>query len=407
MTNLAKTAGLLGACLVLSACAPAAAPGRGTAELDTLLRSAVERHRVPSVIAMVGTPEAVIYQNAVGIPKDAILSIASMTKPVTSVAVMQLVEAGRLKLDEPASTYAPELAKAQVLDDGRLRPPKSPPTIRQLMSHTSGFGYEFMNRDLRDYVVRTKAGSLMSGDDKFLQQPLLFDPGARWEYGIGVDWLGRIVEKASGESLEAYFRKHIFDPLGMADTFFNVPPEKQARMASIYQRQADGSLAAQPGRAFHAVTFFSGGGGLFSTAADYLQFTRALLQGGELGGRRILQAESVAQMGRNQIGELNLRPFSSLVPPLAKDGAALPGGLDKFGLGFALNSRAQENGRGANTMSWAGIFNTFFWIDREQRLSAVLMTQMSPGLDDGPAGLLADFDKAVYAWRPARAGGTP
>jgi methyl acetate hydrolase len=393
-----KLTAVLGACLLLMACAPTA-PQRSTAELDTLLRTAVDQRRVPNAVAMVGTHDAVIYRSAVKVPEDTIFAIASMTKPVTSVAVMQLVEAGKVKLDEPASTYAPELAKVQVLEGGKLRPPKSQPTIRQLLSHTAGFVYEFMNRDFRDYVAKGKASSMMTGDDKFLQAPLFFDPGTRWEYGINTDWLGRIVEKVSGLSLEAYFRQNIFDPLAMPDTFFNVPQEKQSRMAHIFQRNQDGSLAEQPASPFKPTTFFSGGGGLFSTAADYLQFTRALLSGGALGGKRILKPETIAMMGQNQIGEMSLRPFSSLVPQLAKDGATLPGGLDRFGLGFALNTKAQEKGRGANTLAWAGIFNTFFWIDRERKLSAVLMTQMSPGLDDGPAALLSDFEKAVYAWR--------
>jgi CubicO group peptidase (beta-lactamase class C family) len=324
-----------------------------------------------------------------------------MTKPVTSVAVMQLVEAGKVKLDDPAATYLPQLAKAQVLDGGKLRAPKSQITVRQLLTHTSGFGYEFMNRKLHEYVAQGKLPSMLAGGDGFLKAPLLFDPGARWEYGIGVDWLGRLVEKMSGQSLEAYFRQRVFEPLGMEDTYFNVPPGKQPRLASLSQRKEDGGLAEQPRQPVKPVEFFSGGGGLYSTSADYLKFTRALMAGGQLGQQRILTPESVALMGQNQIGELEVRPFSSLAPQLARDNAALPGGLDKFGLGFALNTQPLEKGRGANTLSWAGIFNTFFWIDRDKKLCAVLMTQMSPGLDEGPRTLLEDFDRAVYAWRDA------
>jgi CubicO group peptidase (beta-lactamase class C family) len=163
----------------------------------------------------------------------------------------------------------------------------------------------------------------------------------------------------------------------------------------VYLRKEDGSLEKQPKPPIKRLEFFSGGGGLYSTAADYMKFTQALMA----GGQRILKRETVAMMGQNQIGELPLRPFTSLIPGLAKDGAVLPGQLDKFGLGFAVNTQAVEKGRGANTMSWAGIFNTFFWIDREKQVCAVLMTQMSPGLDDGPRKLLEQFDGAVYAWR--------
>ena len=364
--------------------------------LDAVLKKAVEDKRVPGVVAMVSNANGIVYEGAFGMNKDAILAIASMTKPVTSVAVMQLVEAGKVRLDEPAATYLPQLAKVRVLENGKLRAPKTPLTVRQLLNHTSGFGYEFMNRHLRDHVATGAVPSMMAGGDGFLNAPLLFDPGTQWEYGIGIDWLGRLVEKISGRSLDVYFRQAIFEPLGMADTYFNVPVEKQSRFAKIHQRMGDGSLAAQPQQPFKPGAFLSGGGGLFSTASDYMKFARALLGSGQLGRGRILKPESVAMMGRNQIGELAIRPFASLVPQLARDGVSLPGALDKFGLGFALNTKPVQNGRRANTMSWAGIFNTFFWIDREKKVCAVLMTQMSPGLDEGPRTLLEEFDRAVY-----------
>jgi CubicO group peptidase (beta-lactamase class C family) len=316
-----------------------------------------------------------------------------MTKPVTSVAVMQLVEAGKIKLDDPAANYAPELKDVQVLENGTLRPPKTPPTIRQLLSHTSGFAYEFMNAQIRDDVAAGKIKSIRLGDDQFLKAPLVFDPGTRWEYGISIDWLGRIVENVSGESLEKYFRSHIFDALGMPDSFFDVPAEKQARMVAVYQRKPDGTLTEVPRQPVTPKKFYSGGGGLYSTASDYLRFTRALLA----GGKPVLKPETVAMMGQNQIGELTVQPMPSLMPQFIKDRVSLAG-LDKFGLGFALNSKAQENGRGPNTMGWAGVYNTYFWIDREKGLVAVLMMQLSPFMDDGAAKTLSDFDRAVYAW---------
>ena len=364
--------------------------------LDALLRTAVEQKRVPFVVAAVATARGVAYEHAEGVGLDAIFSIASMTKPVTSIAVMQLVEAGKIKLDEAAATYAPEIANLQVLDSGAMRPPKRPITVRHLLTHTAGFGYEFMNRDLFALVGKGTLPSLMAGGDGFLKAPLLFDPGSRWEYGISTDWLGRIVERVSEQSLEAYFREHIFNPLGMQDSFFVVPPAKQARLAKSFQRTKDGALAAQPPRPAPPAGFYSGGGGLFSTARDYLTLARAIMAGGQLGQTRILTADSVATMGRNQIGDLTIRPFPSVMPELATDNASLPGDLDKFGFGFALNSKPSSAGRGANTLAWAGIFNTFFWIDREKQIAAVLMTQMLPGLDPGPAKLLEEFDRAVY-----------
>jgi CubicO group peptidase (beta-lactamase class C family) len=394
--------GLLVALLGATACAPGATK-RTTAPLDDVLRAAVDQRRVPAVVAMVATAESVAYQGAFGVAKDGIFSIASMTKPVTSVAVMQLVEAGKVKLDEPAATYLPELGAVQVLERGTLRAPKGQVTVRMLLSHTSGFAYEFLNRDLHEYVAKGRTPSVMAGGDAFLEAPLLFDPGARWEYGINTDWLGKLVEKVSGQTLEAYFKEHVFAPLGMADTCFDVPPDKRPRLVAQFQRQDDGKLAEQPSPPRKPVEFFSGGGGLFSTAEDYLTFTRAIMGGGQLGRARILTAESVALMGQNQLGELELRLPQSVVPQLAKPGAVMPGSLDKFGLGFALNTRPIAKGRGANTLSWAGIYNTFFWIDRDKKVCAVLMTQVLPFLDDGPRALLEDFDRAVYAWRDADA----
>jgi CubicO group peptidase (beta-lactamase class C family) len=381
----------------------AAPPEPSFEEIDALLSAALEQKRVPLVVASVADGEGVVYQHASGASIDSIFAIASMTKPVTSVAVMQLVEAGKVKLDEPAQTYLPELALVRVLDGGTQRPPKSPVTVRQLLTHTAGFGYEFMNREIAALVARKDVASMMGGGDAFLKAPLVFDPGARWEYGISTDWLGRLVEKVSGHSLEAYFRERIFIPLGMSDSFFDVPPPKRSRVVATFARTADGGLAPQPPRPpAPPGEFFSGGGGLHSTAPDYMKFVRALLAGGRLGGRRILRAETVAAMGRNQIGDLSVRPFTSLLPQFATDGAELPGALDKFGLGFALNSKPGDTRRGRNTMTWAGIFNTFFWIDRENQVGGVLMTQMLPGLDPGAKKLYEDFDRAIYAWRARR-----
>ena len=370
-----------------------------SADIDMLLRTAVEKKRLPMVVAMVADAGGIVYEHATGSPKDAIFAIASMTKPVTSVAVMQLVEAGRVKLDEPASTYLPELRDVGVLDSGTERPPKTPVTVRHLLTHTSGFGYEFMNRELSELVAKKKIPSAIAGGDAFLKAPLVFDPGTRWEYGISTDWLGKLVERVSGLTLEAYFREKIFRPLGMFDSSFIVPPDKQSRLAPQFQRTNDGQLAEQPRQPQKSDGFFSGGGGLFSTAPDYLRFVRALMAGGRLDGQQILSETSVAMMGKNQIGDLTTRPMPSLLPQFISDGAVLPGALDKFGLGFAVNSSTAGTPRGANTMAWAGVFNTFFWIDREKQIGAVFFSHMLPFLDSESKKVLEDFDRAVYAWK--------
>jgi CubicO group peptidase (beta-lactamase class C family) len=208
--------------------------------------------------------------------------------------------------------------------------------------------------------------------------------------------LGKLVETVSGESLDAYFRSKIFEPLGMTDTFFDLPADKAGRMASRYTRLPNGSLAAMPREPLRPSAFFSGGGGLSSTAADYLRFARALLAGGQLDGRRILRTETVAIMAQNHIGQLTLPPITTQNPQLVAANAVLPGGLDAFGLGFALNRKPLASGRGAGAMSWAGVFNTFFWVDREKDVAAVLLVQMLPFGDRAATSLVEDFDRAVY-----------
>ena len=195
-----KTIAWLSALLFVAGPASTETPRR-TAPLDDLLRAAVEQRRVPGVVAMVATADGIAYEGAFGFDKDAIFAIASMTKPVTSVAVMQLVEAGKVKLDEPAATYLPELTSVQVLEGGALRAPKTAPTVRQLLTHTAGFGYEFLNKEIFDYAAQGKIPH-MGGGDGFMKAPLVSDPGTRWEYGINTDWLGRVVETVTGEALE-------------------------------------------------------------------------------------------------------------------------------------------------------------------------------------------------------------
>jgi CubicO group peptidase (beta-lactamase class C family) len=243
---------------------------------------------------------------------------------------------------------------------------------------------------------------MLTGDGGFLKAPLLFDPGTKWEYGISVDWLAKLVERISGQSLEEYFRQNIFAPLGMEDTFYNVPADKQGRVVTIHHRKDDGTLAENPPQVFKPVTFFGGGGGLYSTATDYLKLTRMLLGRGMLGKTRVLQAETVALMGRNQIGNLRVTPLRSLDPQFARDGVPIPGSLDKFGFGFAINTQPVEGGRASGSLAWAGIYNTFFWVDPTRKTTAVVMMQFLPFMDNAAKSLLEEFELAVYSSEPGR-----
>ena len=387
-------------------------PSSQNKQIDQILNDAVKQKKLAGVVAMVARGDKVIYEGAVGnqdttnnvpISTSTIFRIASMTKPVTSVAVMQLVESGRVKLDEPVATYLPELAQLQVLESvdpstgkAQLRPAKTPVTVRQLLTHTSGFVYEFFDSKLHSYVAAGAVPSAMKGGDDYLKAPLMFDPGSQWEYGISTDWLGKLVEKVSGQTLEDYFHQHIFEPLGMTDTFFNVPEEKQKRVVALSVRGNDGGLQQPPAQPFTPVRFFSGGGGLSSTAGDYMKFMRMILNGGKLGKARILKSDTVALMSRNQIGDLTLIQLTSQAPQFAKNPTRLPGTPDKFGLGFGINSKPVNSGRSAQSLSWAGIYSTYFWIDPARKTCAVFMTQLLPFSDDAAVSVVEQFERAVY-----------
>lgn len=382
------------------------------AAIDDVLRTAVSQGDVPGVVAAAASRNGVLYRAAFGkrdeaagieMTSDTIFRIASMTKAVTSVAVMQLVEEGKVDLDEPAATYLPALEGREVLEDldeagaPILRPARSPVTVRQLLSHTSGFAYEVWNDSILELVSKGLLTSAGVDGGAFLEAPLVFDPGQRWEYGISVDWLGRLVELVSGQTLDEYFRQHIFEPLGMTDSHFNLPLEKEARLVTVHQRQDDGGLVEAPRETLAPVTFFSGGGGLVSTADDYLRFLRSVLAGGSLDGVEILQPATVQAMAENQIGELEAGAMRTVMPAFSNDFDFFPGSVDRFGLGFLLNSTAVEGGRAAGSLAWAGLYNTYFWIDRERGVCAVLLTQTLPFYDAKTIALLDEFERALYA----------
>lgn len=372
--------------------------------LDSQLRAAVERKDVPGVVVIAGDRQGVIYSGAFGLAEvgagramtgDAIFRIASMTKAVTATAAMQLIEQHKLSLDDRAEKYLPELANPMVIEsfneatgDYKVRPAASAITIRQLFTHTSGLAYPTWSAVMNKFKPR--AG------DTFAAGPLLFDPGTQWIYGTSTDMLGRIVEKISGENLEGYFHAHIFTPLGMNDTAFNVPAEKQARIVNLHQRGPDGALTEQPRKQPSVATRFNGGGGLYSTAGDYLRFLRMHLNGGELGGVRILSRESVALMGQNQIGAVSARALKTAQPDHSADMTYIDDGHDKWGLGFMITARRVDGKRAAGSLSWGGIDNTYFWLDPERGVAGVIMMQLLPFADPKALGVYDTFERGVY-----------
>jgi CubicO group peptidase (beta-lactamase class C family) len=333
--------------------------------------------------------------------RDIVFRIASMTKAVTSVAAMQLVEQGKLQLDQPIGNVLPELAAPQVLEGfdnsgtPRLRPAKRPITLRHLLTHTAGFGYEFWNPDLGRYLAAVGRPSIVTGQLAALHAPLLFDPGERWEYGINIDWVGRAVEVAAGQPLDAYFRERIFAPLGMADSGFVPSAEQARRLVSVHRRTPGGNLEPivmeLPQR-----EFFSGGGGLLSTGPDYLVFLQALLHGGRFNGTQILRPETVALMAQNSIGEINAGVMKTVMPELSNDVDFFPGNPCKWGLGYMINTGAGPNGRSAGSLTWAGLFNSYYWIDPQKRVTGVILTQILPFADHKAVKLYGEFERRIY-----------
>jgi methyl acetate hydrolase len=387
------------ASLTLPMTLPAAHPATS---LDATLADSVKRRSIPFCAAMVAGPDRTLYQGAFGqhVTAQSIFRIASMTKPITAVAAMQLVERGKWKLDDPVGKYLPELAQLQVLDgfapDGHpiLRPAAGPVLLRHLLTHTSGFAYEIWDPLLTRYTAylgKTKAPPSPV-------QPLMFDPGTRWEYGTSMDWTGRLVEAISGQTLEAWFQQEILQPLGMKDTGFIFPQEKFDRLVNEYQRDDSGMLKEKPRKLPQPPKSFNGGGGLYSTPADYVRFMQMILQRGKgPGDARILRGETVDLMTVNHIGDLSAGKLKSVSPLVSSDMDVHPGRVDGFGYGFLINSVDYDGGRSAGSLAWAGIDNTFFWIDPHRRLCAVIMMQFLPFCDKQAVGVLQDFEHAVYS----------
>lgn len=380
--------------------------------IDAVLRRAVEAGEVPGVAALAATDRGVLYEGAFGrrdiaagpaMTLDTIFRIASMTKAVTSVAAMRLVERGKLALDEPIGRVLPELAAPYVLlgfdaaGKPRLRPAKRPITLRHLLTHTAGFGYEMLNSELIRYIAATHTPSTSTGELASLRLPLLFDPGEKWQYGINTDWVGRAVEAAGGRPLDEFFQDHIFDPLGMKDSGFQLSAAQRERLVQVHRRKADGSLEPiaidmPPSRP----EFWSGGGALYSTGPDYLAFLRMLLGGGRIGSAQLLRPDTVAQMGQNQVGDLAAGAMRTVMPERTNDFVLFPESECRWGLAYMINTLPGPNGRAAGSLSWGGIFNSYYWIDPEKRVAAVILTQLLPFADPSALALYGAFERGVY-----------
>lgn len=382
-------------------------------QVDAVLRGAIEAGAVPGVAAMAARPGEVIYQGAYGtralpdgapMTVDTVFWIASMSKAITTTAAMIQVERGKLQLDRPAEDVVPELKGRQVFEgfgaDGKpkLRAPKSKPTLRHLLTHTAGFTYDIWNADMGKYMEMNGIPGIISCENKALSTPLTFDPGSRWDYGINIDWVGKAVEATSGQKLGQFFAENIFGPLGMDSTGFKLTDAMRKRLVGMHARGEDGALGPMEFEIPQAPEFEMGGGGLYGTAADYTKFMQVFLNGGKgANGHQLLQPETVAEMSRNNIGGVDVVKLFTAIPPYSNDAEFFPGMQKKWGLGFMINTQDVPGRRRANSLNWAGLGNTYFWIDPTAKLCGVILTQLVPFADPAAIGLLDQFEEAVYA----------
>jgi methyl acetate hydrolase len=379
--------------------------------IDTMFRQAVDSGKMPGIVAVAATDRGRVYEGAFGTREvgvsapmtlDTVVWIASMTKAITATAAMQLVERGKLSLDRPAQDVVPELAKARVLEgfdasgQPKLRAPKRPITLKDLLTHTAGYAYEIWRPEIARYQEATKTPGITTCANAALTTPLLFDPGDRWEYGISIDWAGKMVEAAAGQPLDRYFQDNILDPLGMTDTTFKLSSAQRARQSRVHARNEAGALAPIEFALPEEPEFLMGGGGLYGTAGDYLAFTQMIVQGGTLAGARVLGRETVELMSQNHIGALEILPIKTAAPPLSNDVELLPGVPKKWGLSFLINMQPLATGRSAGSLAWAGLANTYFWIDRTRRVSGVFLSQLLPFYDATAVDLLTKFETEVY-----------
>jgi methyl acetate hydrolase len=384
-----------------------------SSKIDALLQRAVEAGDVPGVIAMATDRNGIIYEGAFGkrvlgqpaaMTADTVVWVASMSKALTSAGAMQLVEQGKLDLDAPAAKVVPEIASIEVLEgfdaagQPHTRPPKRPITLRHLLTHTAGFGYDIWSADLTKYQATRNIPGIISCQNAALRTPLLFDPGDRWFYGINIDWAGKMVEAISGKRLGAYLQDNLFAPLGMTSTAFKITPEMRERLAKIHQRDENDALTPQMDLEIpQEPEFEMGGGGLYGTGGDYLRFVRLILNHGKADGNQVLKPATVDLMIRNNMGDSRVTLLKTAAPTLSNDAEFFPGMPKTWGLSFQINTEGAPTGRPAGGLMWAGLANTYFWIDPSAGIGGVYLSQVLPFADKKSLPLYYAFESAMYA----------
>ena len=380
---------------------------------DTVLANTVgSAGGAPGVVAMVTDRNANVYEGAAGrrslggdapMTTDSVMAIFSTSKAITGTTLMQLVEEGKVRLDDPVKKYVPEIAEIQVLEgfdaagQPKLRAPKRDITINHLMLHTAGFSYEFFSAD--DLKLRGAKGipSVVSATFASVKTCLLWDPGEKWGYGVNIDWVGKVVEAVRGKRLGEVMQERVFAPLGMSETGFVMTPAMQARRAVIHDRAMDGKLTPLPDLVLpQPPEMDMGGHGLYSTVGDYMKFIRMILNDGAGANGRVLKAETVAQMSRSGLGALKVGGWTTSIPSLSNTGEFFPGLPKSWAYTFMVNDEPTPSGRPAGSLMWAGLANLFYWIDRENGIGGFWGSQILPFQDVSSYPGYVDFETAVY-----------
>lgn len=376
-----------------------------------IISEAAETGSVPGVAVMVADAEQTRFEFASGVRDgagnpmtvDTVVWVASMTKPVTSVAILQLVEQGRIALDDEVGRFVPYIDAVQVLDgfdeagQPMLRTPVRPVTLLHLLTHTSGFTYPFLNSNTAQYCAVADVPDMDERKLAGIMTPLACDPGECWEYGVSTDWVGQLIEQLTDQSLDAYIGENILSPLGMIDSGFVLQPAARTRFGDLFVRGDDGRFAADPYDERPPGEFFGGGGDLYSTAPDYIRFLRMLLRGGELDGARILQTETVRDLARNHLGQLRRPAPQTVDSSWSLKSELFPESPNAWGLAGLINTETGSSGRSAGSFGWAGSFNTHFWVDFEEGITGVFITQTWPFADLEVLELYGRFETSVYA----------
>ena len=379
-----------------------------TTQIAAVLQRAAGSGDVPGVVATAANADGVIFAGGYGsrdlatkapMTTDTVVWIASMTKAVTAACAMQLVEQGKLSLDGDITTILPELGKVQVLDgfgldnQPRLRAPRNPITLRHLMTHTAGFAYDMWDADMKRYIEASGTPGIITCQNAALSLPLLFDPGERWEYGISIDWIGKAVEAVSGQTLDRTMHDSLLAPLGMTDTAFRIGDAQRQRLAKIHARTPDG-LVSTDTELPQSPEFHMGGGGLYATVGDYLKFAQMIMHGGTFNGVQVLRPETVAMMSQNAMGDLVCNSMKTVAPGFSNDVDFVSG--MKWGLSFLINPQPLPTGRSAGSLAWAGLANSYYWIDQTRQVAGVYATQVLPFYDAKAVQTFEAFETAVY-----------